>query len=120
MLAFEKYKTATATTSDSSHQLIFIFDEVIKLLHTAKKAIENGDHEMKFKAISRVVEVFYILKSGVEPETQDESTKAIDTFYGATIAQLEQININSENSESINSLIEALSEVRAAIITSTK
>ena len=28
MLAFEKYRTATATTSDSSHQLIFIFDEV--------------------------------------------------------------------------------------------
>jgi flagellar biosynthetic protein FliS len=119
MLAFEKYKTAAATTSDSSHQLIFIFDEVIKLLHTAKKAIENGDHEIKFKAISRIIEVFYILKSGVDPETKDESTKAIDTFYGATIVQLEQINTNSAASIEINSLIEALSEVRSAIIAST-
>lgn len=119
MLAFEKYKAATATTSDTSHQLIFIFDEIIKLLHTAKKAIENGDHEMKFKAISRIVEVFYILKSGVDPETKDGSAKAIDTFYGATIVQLEQINIHTESSAEINSLIEALNEVRSAIITST-
>lgn len=116
MLAFEKYKAATATTTDTSHQLIFIFDEVIKLLHTAKKAIENGDHEMKFKAISRIVEVFYILKSGVDPETKDENTKAIDKFYGATIVQLEQININTEPSAEINSLIEALNEVRYAIL----
>ena len=84
MLAFEKYKAATATTSDTSHQLIFIFDEIIKLLHTAKKAIENGDHEMKFKAISRIVEVLYILKSGVDPETKDESTKASG---GSALAQ---------------------------------
>lgn len=119
MLAFEKYKAATATTSDTSHQLIFIFDEVIKLLHTASKAIENGDHEMKFKAISRVVDVFYILKSGVDPETKDESTKAIDTFYGATIVQLEQVNMNTEPSAEINLLIEALNEVRSAIISSS-
>jgi len=120
MLAFEKYKTTAATTSDSSHQLIFIFDEVIKLLYTAKKAIENGEHETKFKAISRIVEVFYILKSGIDQETKDESTKNLDTFYGATIMLLEQININSSAFEEINSLIEALKEVRAVIINSTK
>ena len=118
MLAFEKYRTATATTSDSSHQLIFIFDEVMKLLHTAKKAMEDGDHEMKFKAISRVVEVFYILKSGVDPETMDESTKAIDTFYGATIARLEQINMSDVGAEEMQPLIDALGEVRSAIIAS--
>ena len=119
MLAFEKYRTATAKTSDSSHQLIFIFDEIMKLLHTAKKAMESGDHEMKFKAISRVVEVFYILKSGIDYETIDESTKAIDTFYGATIARLEQINMSDVGVEEMQTLIEALGEVRAAIIAST-
>ena len=119
MLAFEKYRTAAATTSDSSHQLIFIFDEVMKLLHTAQKAMEEKELEMKFKAISRVVEVFYILKSGIELETADESTINLDTFYGATIAQLEKINMDNVGSEEMQSMIDAIGEVRLAIIAAT-
>ena len=119
MLAFEKYRTAAATTSDSSHQLIFIIDEVMKLLHTAQKAMEEKELEMKFKAISRVVEVFYILKSGIELETADESTINLDTFYGATIAQLEKINMDNVGSEEMQSMIDAIGEVRLAIIAAT-
>ena len=119
MLAFEKYRTAAATTSDSSHQLIFIFDEVMKLLHTAQKAMEEKELEMKFKAISRVVEVFYILKSGIELETADESTINLDTFYGATIAQLEKIKMDNVGSEEMQSMIDAIGEVCLAIIAAT-
>ncbi len=119
MLAFEKYRTATATTSDSSHQLIFVFDEIMKLLHTAQKAMGERDLEMKFKAISRVIEVFYILKSGIDLETADESTKNIDMFYGATVTQLERINMSDCDPEEIQPLIDAIGEVRVAIINAT-
>jgi len=119
MLAFEKYRTAAATTSDSSHQLIFIFDEVMKLLHTAQKSMKEKEIEKKFKAISRVVEVFYILKSGIDLETADESNINIDMFYGATIAQLEKINMGDVSPEEMQSTIDAIGEVRSAIIAAT-
>jgi flagellar biosynthetic protein FliS len=118
MLAFEKYRTAAATTTDSSHQLIFIFDEVMKLLHRAQKGIVERDLETKFKALSRAIEVFYILKSGIDLETADESTKTIDVFYGATIVQLEKINMTDGEAEELQLMIDAIGEVRSAIITS--
>jgi flagellin-specific chaperone FliS len=120
MLGFEKYRTATATTTDSTHQLIFIFDELMKLLHRAQKGILERDFETKFKALSRVIEVFYILKSGIDLETADESTKTIDVFYGATIVQLEKINMSDSEAGELQLMIDAIGEVRTAIISSTE
>jgi flagellin-specific chaperone FliS len=117
MKEFEKYRSAAATTSNTSHQLIFIFDEIIKLLHSAQKAMSEGDYEAKFKALSRVIEVFYILKSGVDLKNSNESNKALDIFYGATIVNLEKINITGENPEELQSMISAIAEVRTALVT---
>ena len=117
MKEFEKYRNAAAMTSNTSHQLIFIFDEIIKLLHSAQKAMSGCDYEAKFKALSRVIEVFYILKSGVELKNSNESNKALDIFYGATIVNLEKINITGENPEELQSMISAIAEVRTALVT---
>lgn len=119
MKAFEKYRSTAVATSDTSHQLIFIFDEIMKLLHSAQKAMGEQDHEAKFKALSRVIEVFYILKSGIDLKTANDSTKILDTFYGATIVNLEQINTTGEKPEELKSIIDAISEVRAALLAST-
>ena len=116
MKAFEKYRSTAVATSDTSHQLIFIFDEIMKLLHSAQKAMGEHDHEAKFKALSRVIEVFYILKSGVDLEIANESNKALDIFYGATIVNLEQINTTGEEPEELQSMIEAIAEVRSALV----
>ncbi|MDP4708438.1 MAG: flagellar protein FliS [Rickettsiaceae bacterium] len=120
MKAFEKYRSTAVATSDTSRQLIFIFDEIMKLLHSAQKAMGERDHETKFKALSRVIEVFYILKSGVDLKTDDESNKALDTFYGATIVNLERINTTGEEPEELLSMIEAIAEVRSALVASVK
>ncbi|PCJ26922.1 MAG: hypothetical protein COA94_04405 [Rickettsiales bacterium] len=116
MKAFEKYKNAQAYTSNSSHQLIFIFDELLKLLFTAQKALKEEDYETKFKALAKAIEVFYILKSGVEIDNPDESTKAIDMFYGATIVRLENINMTiSSPPEDLVLMIDSIGEVRQAL-----
>lgn len=120
MKAFEKYKSAAVATSDTSHQLIFIFDELTKLLHTAQKALGESDHEVKFKALARAIEVFYILKSGIDVENADESTKTLDTFYGATIAQLENLNMSAEKPEELQGMIDAIVEVRSALVTANE
>jgi flagellar biosynthetic protein FliS len=120
MLAFDKYKEVAAKTSGSLQQLIFIFDEVVKLLHLTKKAIQEDNRELKFKTISRIVEVFYILKSGINPDLADKSTKSIDMFYGATIAYLEDANIKDVTPEQIQILIDAMREVSLAIVDSVK
>ncbi len=118
MSPLEKYKATAAVTSSSNNQLIFIFDEVLKLLFSAQKALEEKKHEIKFKALTRVIEVFYILKTGIDPEAMDERTKAIDSFYGSTIHQLENINMKGENPEELQPIIEAISEIRAALVSS--
>ena len=116
MSPLEKYKATAAVTSSSNNQLIFIFDEILKLLLSAKKALGEKKHEVKFKALSRVIEVFYILKTGIDPETMDERNKVIDAFYGSTIHQLENINMKGEEPEELQAIIEAVSEIRAALV----
>lgn len=116
MNPLEKYKSATASTASTQNQLIFIFDEILKLLLSAQKAMGEGNHETKFKALSRIVEVLYILKIGINPEAMDENNKAIDAFYGATISQLENINISGKEPEELQPIIDAITEIRAALV----
>jgi flagellar biosynthetic protein FliS len=115
MSPLEKYKATAATTSSNNNQLIFIFDEVLKLLLSAQKAIEEKKYETKFKALTRVIETLYILKAGIDSESKDEQIKAIDIFYGSTIYQLEDINIKGDKPEALQPIIKAISEVRAAL-----
>ncbi len=116
MSPLEKYKATAAVTSSSNNQLIFIFDEILKLLLSAKKAFGEKNHEVKFKSLTRVIEVFYILKTGIDPESMDERTRVIDAFYGSTIHQLENINMKGAEAEELQSIIEAVSEIRAALV----
>jgi len=116
---FSKYRTATAMTSNSSNQLLFIFDEVVKLLYQAKRAIGEQDIETKYKALNRATEVFYILKSGSDAQ-QGENHKKIDNFYGSTIYALERANIYATTPEDIDPLINGLKEVRKALKESTE
>jgi flagellar biosynthetic protein FliS len=111
---FSKYRAATAMTTDSNHQLLFIFDEVIKLLYQAKRAIGEQDIEAKYKILNRATEVFYILKSGTDAQ-QGENHKKIDNFYGSTISALERANISATTPEDLDPLINGLKEVRNAL-----
>lgn len=116
MNPLEKYKNTTAYTSSTQNQLIFIFDEILKLLYSAKKAMNEKKQELKFRTLSRVIEVLYTLKMGVIQDFSQSSNQAIDIFYGATIYQLENINIKGTDPEELKPIIDAISEIRQALI----
>ena len=120
MTASEKYKTTTATTGDTPNQLIFIFDEITKLLHVAQKALKNEEHEIKFKSLSKVVEVLNALKSTIDIENADENTKALDGFYSSTISQLDEVNLVGTKSEELQNVINAITQLRIALVDANK
>ncbi len=115
MNAIEKYKTATVSTGSTTSQMIFIYDELTKLLLQAQKAIEDKEHETKFKNLSKVIEVFYILKSGLPKDSEDQAIKIMDNFYGATINILENANMTGESPEEIQPAIDAIKEIKASL-----
>jgi len=120
MKAYEKYKSASATTSSTFGQLIFIFEEMLKLLHISQKAVGESNHTIKYQSLNKVIEVLYMLKSGIDIETADENTKNLDVFYGATIVKLENINSHTtQESSELDEVINAINEVRIALDNAT-
>ncbi|MBN8511802.1 MAG: flagellar protein FliS [Rickettsiales bacterium] len=115
MNAIEKYKTATVSTSNTTTQMIFIYDELTKLLLQAQKAIEDKAYETKFKNLAKVIEVFYILKSGLPQDSSDEAIKIMDNFYGATINILENANMKGESPEEIQPAIDAIKDIKTSL-----
>lgn len=115
MNAIEKYKTATVNTGSTTNQMIFIYDELTKLLLQAQKAIEDKEYEAKFKSLSKVIEVFYILKSGLPKDSGDQAIKIMDNFYGATIHILESANMKGESPEEIQPAIDAIKEIKTSL-----
>lgn len=120
MIGFDKYKTTAATTASTENQLIFIFDESIKLLHTTKKAIEKRDHETKYKSLTKIIDSFYILRSGIDKNLDKEEFKTIDNFYYFTIRGLEEINMKDGPADEIDIFIESFSQVRSSISSTMK
>jgi len=115
MDAFAKYKNTALAISSPSQQLGLIFDESVRLLYMAKKAIDEKNYEVKFNSIIKIIEAFSLLKSSVMEEDSNPDTKTLSDFYAATILKLEQINIQDHPEEEINMMIEAFSKVRNAI-----
>lgn len=112
---FQKYKTATLSTDDSVKKLLFVFDEVIKLLYSAQKALGEKDYESKHKNLSKAIEVFYILKSGIDDKSEGDALRMMNNFYISAIHNLEQANLNAESAEDLDSVVSAIVIVRDSI-----
>jgi flagellar biosynthetic protein FliS len=110
-----KYKTASASNPNVVHQLMFVFDEIIKLLYLAQKSIEEKDYETKFKTISKVTDIFYNLRSGINEEKGGDIIKLLDNYYVSAIGKLEQINIKSEDPADVDQIIKSLNVVKDSI-----
>lgn len=114
----QKYKSATVSGGDPVKQLVFIFDEVLKLLYIAQKAMKEKDYETKFKSLTKISDVFYVLKSGLRPEGEGEGKdliKMLDSFYDATIYNVHQLNLKSDDYTEVDKVIKAMSTVRDSI-----
>jgi flagellar biosynthetic protein FliS len=113
--AYNKYKTAAVTTNDPMRQLLFIFDEVTKLLYTTRKALAEKDFETKYKSIIKVVEVLYTLQAGIDIDSNDEGSKVMSSFYISAIHNLEMANIQYDAPEQMDDIIKAFILVRNSI-----
>jgi flagellar biosynthetic protein FliS len=113
--ALEKYNIAIANTSGQKNQLIFIFNEISKLLNQAKQAMGEKDYEAKFKFLAKITEVLSILRSGIDEKSSHEH-KNIASFYDITIEKLEYINIRGQEPEELDPIIKAMSEIRLALV----
>ena len=114
----QKYKSATVSGGDPVKQLVFIFDEVLKLLYIAGKAMKEKDYETKFKSLTKISDVFYVLKSGLKPEGEGEGKeliKMLDSFYDATIYNIHQLNMKADDASEVDKVIKSMSMVRDAL-----
>lgn len=110
----EKYKVATVKNSDAINQMLFVFDESIKLLYLAKKAFEEKDHDLKHKLLIKIADTFMVLRSGVNTEA-GEIIVMLDKFYETVINNIYQINIKSSNPDDLNVVIDSIKQVRDSI-----
>ena len=113
--SLEKYKVATVKTSDTVNQMLFVFDESIKLLYLAKKALSEKNYDLKHNILMKVVDIFMVLRSGVNTEA-GEIIVMLDKFYESTIAKIHQVNISSSgDSVDIDVVIDSIKQVRDSI-----
>lgn len=112
--SLEKYKITTVKTSDTVNQMLFVFDESIKLLYLAKKALDEKDHDLKQSILMKIVDIFMVLRSGVNTEA-GEIIVMLDKFYEGTITKIHQVNISSKGSEDIDVVIDSIKQVRDSI-----
>ena len=115
MDAYNKYKTAAIAAPSTKGKLVFIFEEVMKLLYTAKKAIEVKDYTTKYKSLQKISNVFLTLRSGVDLEKDPELGKVLDGFYREIIGKVNFINLAAKDTQEITDVIELVGTVRNAI-----
>jgi len=112
--SIEKYKLATVKNSDTINQMLFIFDESIKLLHLAKKALSEQSFDSKHNILMKIVDTFTILRSGANTEAS-EIIVMLDKFYENVINKIHQINIKISNPDDIDVVIDSIKNVRNSI-----
>lgn len=110
----EKYKVASVKNSDTINQMLFVFDESIKLLYLAKKALAEKNYDSKHNLLMKIADTFIVLRSGVNVEA-GEIIVMLDKFYEDVINKIHQINIKSSDPEDINVIIDSIKQVRDSI-----
>ena len=116
---YAKYASASITTSHEVQQLILAYDEVLKLLYQAKKCSDNKDIEGKFNNLDKVSSIFLALKGGIT-SLDHEILKSLDEFYGATIIEVNKINLAPYPTEELDKLIAQIRGVRDATATAAQ
>lgn len=110
----DKYKTTSLKTTDSIGQMLFTFDELIKMLFTAQKAMAENNHELKHNTIMKITEIVTILRSGVDVEAA-ELLSMLDNFYQSVIYKIQKINLQGEAAEEFDVVINSMKQVRDSI-----
>ena len=82
-----------------------------KLLYSAKKALGEKDYETKYRNLTKAVDIFQILRSGID-ESVGEAMQVLGRFYDSTIYNLHQANIKFDTPEQMDYIIDVIIDVR--------
>ncbi|NRB11161.1 MAG: flagellar protein FliS [Rickettsiaceae bacterium] len=115
MNAINKYKNAQTFTS-AVDQLLFVLDEVIKLLYQAKIAMEKNDYEKKFKTLETAADVLYALRVGCNAEKDNKLLKLMSDFYGSITVAIHEINQQGNNIVELKKITDTVKSVKEMII----
>lgn len=110
----DKYKATSLKTTDSIGQMLFTFDELIKMLYTAQKAMVEKNYELKHNTIVKITDIITILRSGVNVEAA-ELLSMLDNFYQSVIYKIQKINLQSDSAEDFDVVIKSMKQVRDSI-----
>ena len=116
---YSKYAVASISTENNVQKLMFIFDQVIKLLHQTKRCIEDNDIEGKYKKLTKLYNVFFNLSGNIDTESDvnsQDSVKVLENFYLLTAYKLQDINIYKEKENEIDAIIESITLLRNTLI----
>lgn len=110
-----KYQTSVVNTSDTIGQIVFIFEEIIKILYTTKAAMADKDFDTKYKNLTQISKILVDVRSRLEIESHI-IVKMFDDWCEKVIFRLHHINVNSEDPETLVEIIDSVKMVRTALI----
>jgi flagellar biosynthetic protein FliS len=115
MNPYFKYQQASATSNNKIQQMVFIFDEIIKSLYQAQKAINNNDAEGKHRNLNKVTDVFYAMYYNVNIEGGDNVARCFNNFNISSIQKIQDLSFNNSNKPNIDGIIKVVGSVRNVI-----
>lgn len=105
---------AAAARNDSPLGIIVrLYDKLAEHLVSAKRAMEEEDHEQRFLATERACQVILGLQSCLDFEQGGDVAPMLDSFYNSLFHQVNRLNFDGDQ-ESCEKLIEAVQNVRVS------
>ena len=90
---FKSYQESAVHGSSAAEVFIQCYDEVIRLLHSAARAIENGNIEKKTCDLNRVLAFIVHLQGALNFERGGEVALWLDHFYGLVRKQIFEASV---------------------------
>lgn len=88
--AFKSYRANTVRGSRAADIYIQCYDEIIRLLHAAARAIETGDIEKKTSDLNRVFTFILHLQAALDLSPDGEAARWLKHFYALVCKQISE------------------------------
>jgi flagellar protein FliS len=82
--------------ANPNRMVVMIYDEVLEALRTAVDAIERGDIEGRYNAVTVATELLATLYACLDPEKGGEIAENLGAIYSVILRYLPQVNIHND------------------------
>ncbi len=90
---FKTYQESVVHGCSAAEVFIQCYDEIIRLLHSAARAIEKGDIENKTRDLNRVLAFIVHLQGALNSAQGDEVGQWLNHFYGLVRKQVFEASV---------------------------